>query len=234
MLFRDRVLASLTSMRPVLEVPGVMVGGSQVPNLLEPDAASTLIVSQDVDLIVPVTSHREVIKALDRIHDYTPSSDEPSVWIPNDSTRLEINFIGMDREIRESSDSYMIDDTVLPLLVFGLLSHLQEGRAIDVDGLEVQLPRPAGLFIEKLRSERSGLKGERDLLVALGLLGLMSGTDLEECLELIRALNVEQRNSILVNLTVLSLMKAIPGMPDPVEGRADVAALIRRLETLGS
>jgi hypothetical protein len=30
---------------------GVMVVGSEVPNLLEPDAAATLVISQGVDLI---------------------------------------------------------------------------------------------------------------------------------------------------------------------------------------
>jgi hypothetical protein len=39
MRFRDRLLASIRAMQPVLEIPGVMVGGSQVPNLLEPDAS---------------------------------------------------------------------------------------------------------------------------------------------------------------------------------------------------
>ena len=53
MRFRERLLATLREMQPILDVPGVMVGGSQVPNLLEPDAAATLVVSQDVDLVVP-------------------------------------------------------------------------------------------------------------------------------------------------------------------------------------
>lgn len=59
MRFRDRLLATLRDVQPILDVPGVMVGGSQVPNLLEPDAAATLVVSQDVDLVVPVGRHGE-------------------------------------------------------------------------------------------------------------------------------------------------------------------------------
>jgi hypothetical protein len=34
--------------------PGVLIVGSEVPNLLQPGAASTLVVSQDVDLAVPL------------------------------------------------------------------------------------------------------------------------------------------------------------------------------------
>jgi hypothetical protein len=38
---RDRLVATVLAARPPLEIPGVLVAGSQVPNLLEPDAAST-------------------------------------------------------------------------------------------------------------------------------------------------------------------------------------------------
>jgi hypothetical protein len=58
--FRDRIPQSLAKVQPVLEIPGVMVGGSQVPNLLQPEAASTLVVSQDVDLVIPVAAHAQV------------------------------------------------------------------------------------------------------------------------------------------------------------------------------
>lgn len=54
MTFRDRLLGTLRQLQPVLDVPGVLVVGSEVPNLLQPDAASTLVVSQDVDLALPV------------------------------------------------------------------------------------------------------------------------------------------------------------------------------------
>ena len=67
MTFRDRLLQSLARVQPVLETPGVLVGGSQVPNLLEPDAASTLVVSQDVDLVIPVSAHAQVCAALARV-----------------------------------------------------------------------------------------------------------------------------------------------------------------------
>jgi hypothetical protein len=48
--FRDRLLATIRAARPVLEDPGVLVVGSEVPNLLEPGAAATLVVSQDLDI----------------------------------------------------------------------------------------------------------------------------------------------------------------------------------------
>lgn len=54
MTFRDRLLGTLRQLRPVLDEPGVLIVGSEVPNLLQPDAASTLVVSQDVGLAIPV------------------------------------------------------------------------------------------------------------------------------------------------------------------------------------
>jgi hypothetical protein len=48
MPFRDRLMATIAAARPVLEAPDVVVAGSEVPNLLQPDAASTLVVSQDL------------------------------------------------------------------------------------------------------------------------------------------------------------------------------------------
>ena len=52
--FRDRLLGTLRLLQPILDDPGVLVVGSEVPNLLQPDAASTLVVSQDVDLAIPI------------------------------------------------------------------------------------------------------------------------------------------------------------------------------------
>jgi hypothetical protein len=51
--FRDQLIATLRAISPVLEEPGVLVVGSEVPNLLETGAASTLVVSQDVDIGIP-------------------------------------------------------------------------------------------------------------------------------------------------------------------------------------
>lgn len=232
MRFRDRLLATLRQMQPVLDVRGVMVGGSQVPNLLESDAASTLVVSQDVDLVVPVARHREVKKALEVVEGYSPSSAEPSVWLSEDSERLEVNFIGLDPALRGASESYVFEDERLPMLVFGLLSMLHEGPLLELGELRVRVPRPAGLLIEKLLTERSGLKGERDLLVALGLLLVSDDEDLGEVVELFAGLPPESRSTVLNGLTVLSLMNPIPEMPDPTAGRGQVAKLLKRLETV--
>jgi hypothetical protein len=146
--FRDRLLQSLARVQPVLEIPGVLVGGSQVPNLLEPDAASTLVVSQDVDLVIPVAVHAQVRDALAHV------------------------------------------------------------------------------------TERSGLKGERDLLVALGLLMHCGKTDVVEVTELFGQLRADARATLLANLAVLSLMRPLPAMPDPVRGRNLVEALLARLREI--
>jgi len=230
MRFRDRLLASIRAMQPVLDIPGVMVGGSQVPNLLEPDAAATLIVSQDVDLVIPISRHAEVKKALEGLRGYTPSSDEPSVWLPNDEQLLEVNFIGLDPSLRESSDTYVLDDERLPLLVFGLLSLLHEGQLLQVGDVRVRLPRPAGLLIEKLLTERAGLKGQRDLLVALGLLLVSRGGDVDEIAERFVELSDEQKKTVIGSLAILSLMGSAPDMPDPARAREEIATLIERLE----
>jgi hypothetical protein len=39
--FGDRLLATIRATRPVLETQGVLVIGSEVPNLLEPGAAAS-------------------------------------------------------------------------------------------------------------------------------------------------------------------------------------------------
>lgn len=54
-----------------------MVVGSEVPNLLEPDAAATLVVSQDV--AVPVDRHAQVKRRLQDLHGFHQSTEEPSV-----------------------------------------------------------------------------------------------------------------------------------------------------------
>jgi hypothetical protein len=232
MPFRDRLLGSLRAVQPILDLPGVMVGGSQVPNLLEPSAAATLVVSQDVDLIIPVDQHSRAKGTLDTIVGYAPADDEPSVWVPANGELLEVNFIGRDPALHEAAETYVLEDTRLPLLVFGLLTHLRPGPVLIIGDLRVPLPRPAGLLLEKLLTERSGLKGERDLLVALGLLLVSQPADLDEAAEIFSRLDRDQRRAALSNLGILSLMKPLPWMPDPTRARGDVASLIRRLEAI--
>jgi hypothetical protein len=230
--FRERLLATLRAVEPILDVQGVLVAGSEVPNLLELDAASTLVVSQDVDLVIPVSVHDEVKARLDQITLLEPSVDEPSVWVPRaqPSELIEVNFIGLDPAIVEPIDTYEKSDSRLPLMVFGPLSLLSAGSIVEVDGLRIPLPRPAGLALEKLVSDRTGEKGDRDLLVVAGLIAHMNATQLEELVQLHGTLSGELRHQVRSNLSILSLLGVRTGMPDPRPQRAAVDALLQRLE----
>jgi hypothetical protein len=227
--FRDRLLATIRAARPVLETQGVLVVGSEAPNLLEPGAAATLVVSQDLDIGVPVQGHAAVKQRLGELEGFEPSVDEPSVWIPRLPDLLELNFVGMD-PAQDPAEAYVLEDDRLPLLVFGALSLLSPGAEIEIEAARVRLPRPAGLLLEKLVTDRTGEKGERDLLVALGLLMIVRPADLEELEQAYRRLRSELRHAVQSNLTILSLLGPRDGMPDPRPRRAEVAALLRRLE----
>jgi hypothetical protein len=230
--FRDRLLATLRAVGPILDVPGVLIAGSEVPNLLELGAASTLVVSQDVDLAIPVAVHEDVKDRLDQIERLVPSVEEPSVWIPRTdaSELIEVNFIGVDPSIIEPVDTYEKPDDRLPLMVFGPLSLLRAGTVLEVEGLRLPLPEPAGLALEKLVSDRTGEKGDRDLLVVAGLLANMTRADLDDIERTYGTLPAELRHQVRSNLSILSLLDARPGMPDPRPHRAAVDALLRRLE----
>ena len=232
MEFRRRLLATLEAVRRVLEEPGVLVVGSEVPNLLEEGAAATLVVSLDVDLAIPVARHGAVKARLDGIRGLRPSPDEPSVWVPESADLIEVNFIGMDPALSEPSQVYVLEDARLPLLVFGALSLVRPASPLMIEGLRVPVPRTAGLLIEKLLTDRSGEKGARDLLVALALLLLTREEELAEADEAYAALGPEFRHAVRSNLTILSLMERHPGMPDPEPHRARIAAWLRRIERL--
>ena len=208
-----------------------MVIGSEVPNLLEPNAAATLVVSQDVDIGVAVASHAAVKRRLRELQRYTVSRDEPSVWLPVDHEGLEINFVGMDADIEDAADAYVLEDSELPLLVFGGLSFLEPAPPVEVEGLTIPVPRVGGLLLEKLLTERTSIKGDRDLLVALALILVADEGDLDELIDLYRALRSEQRYAVRSNLSVLSLLAPHPDMPDPRPRRVRVAELLRRLES---
>ena len=115
--FRSRLLRTLRAVEPILGVPGVLAVGSEVPNLLEPDARSSLVVSQDVDIAVPVASHADVKARLPQLHGLSPSREEPSVWLPAGDDMIEVNFIGMDPDSDRSGETYVLEDRELPLLV---------------------------------------------------------------------------------------------------------------------
>ena len=228
--FRDRLVATLRAVAPVLEEPGVLIVGSEVPNLLEPGAAATLVVTQDVDVGVPVERHAAVKRRLDALRGLRQSPEERSVWVPDHPGLLEVNFVGMDSR-RDPMDTSLLEDERLPLLVFGPLALLRPAaEPVLVEGLSIPVPRPAGLTLEKLVTDRTGEKGERDLLVALGLLMLAKPPDLDELVAAYRTLSPELRHTVRSNLTVLSLMKPHAQMPDPEKERSRVAALLSRLD----
>jgi hypothetical protein len=227
--FRDQLLATLRELAPVFQGPGAMVAGSEVPNLLEPNAASTLVVSQDVDVLIEIQHHAEIKERLREISGFEPSSAEPSVWLPLRPDLMEVNFIGADHE--RPGETYVFEDEELPLLVFGHLSLLELGVPVRVDGQVIPVPRLAGLLLEKLLTERSGEKGDRDLLVSLGLCTLATPQDLDELTLLYRSLQAEFQYAVRSNLSTLSLLEARPHMPDPGPHRRQIAGLLARLET---
>lgn len=236
--FRDRLIVTLRAVAPVLEVPGVMIVGSEVPNLLEPGAAASLVVSQDVDVGVPIEKHAAVKQRLAGVVGLAPSPEEPSVWVPvGDGVAdgvLEVNFLGIDAQIQRVDDAYVFEDAALPLMVFGPMRLLSLGEPVSFGGLRVPVPRLAGLVVEKLLGDRTGIKGERDLLVVAGLLSVAGDDDLAEIEALYLAQETEQRWQIRSSLTVLSLASALPSMPDPVPQRGAIKALLTRLERGGS
>lgn len=229
MIFRDRLIATIRAARPALESPGVIVVGSEVPNLLDAGAAATLVVSQDLDLGVPVGHHAALKERLADLREFEPSADDPSVWTPRTEGFLELNFVGID-PTQDPAEAYVLEDDRLPLLVFGALSPVSRGAEVEIGGTRLTLPRPAGLLLEKLVTDRTGEKGERDLLVALGVLATSTAADLEELDRSYRDLRPELRHAVRSNLTILSLLAPRSGMPDPHPRRAEVATLLLRLE----
>lgn len=226
MEFRKKLLRTLAAFQPVLKEPGILIAGSEVPNLMEKEAASTLVVSEDVDIAVPVSRLEAVRERLRYVRGFQPSEREPSVWLPQERDAIEVNFIGMDAR----GETYVHEDPELPLMVFGQLALLRPGKTLNLEGLTVPLPHPAGLILEKLLSDRGGEKGDRDLLVALALLLVSGREDGEELGMEYRRLRPDQRYSVRSALTVLSLMEPRMHMPDPVPHRALIASILRKLE----
>lgn len=206
------------------------MAGSEVLNLLEPGAGSTLVVSQDINIAVPVEQHRAVKERLRELRGLARSHEEPSVWLPVSSDLLEVNFIGMDTSSQRAGETYVYEDTELPLLVFANLSLLRPGKVLTLEGLSIPLSRPAGLALEKLMTDRSGEKGDRDLLVALALLLVFEPDDHDELVRLYGTLAPELRFAVRSGLAALSLLEPRAQMPDPVPHRMRVAELLGELE----
>jgi hypothetical protein len=230
--FRDRLLATLRALQRILDTPGVLVVGSEVPNLLEPGAASTLVVSQDVDLALPLDRLSAIKQILRHVEGLAPSPEEPSVYVPTSPGLIEANFLGLDRRLCDASDTYVFDDPELPLMVFGPLGLLRPGPVVEADGLRIPLPRTGDLMLEKLLTDRTGEKGARDLLVVAGLFEGATPADLGDLLTAARGLSSESRYAVRSAFTVLSLMAAHPGMPDPARVRGQIVEVLRRLEAL--
>jgi len=129
MEFRDRLVATIRAAQPVLELPDILVVGSEVANLLQPDAAATLVVSLDLDLGVPVHRHAEVKRHLPALTSFAPSSEEPSVLVPMSPDLLELNFVGID-SAQPLDHTYVLSDDQLPMMVFGPLSLVRAGLEI--------------------------------------------------------------------------------------------------------
>jgi hypothetical protein len=231
--FRDRLLGTLHQVRGVLEEPGVLIVGSEVPNLLQPDAASTLVVSQGVDIAVPVDRVAAVKARLAEIRTHVPSAEEPSVYVPTLPDYIEVNFLGLDPRIRDAAETYVLDDPDLPLMVFGPLGLLRPGRTVVIDGLRIPLPRLADLAVEKLVTDRTGEKGARDLLVVAGLLVAAGPEDVDAIVRRSLELGAESRHGVRCALTVLSLLEPHAGMPDPAPVRDRVRQLLSAIEAGG-
>ena len=171
-----------------------------------------------------------LLRRLSQIHGLVPSEEEPSVWLPVSDSLIEVNFIGMDTHGEHPGKTYVLEDKELPLLVFRYLSLLSPGEPVTMEGLVVPVPRPAGLLLEKLLTDRSGEKGDRDLLVALGLLLLCAESDREELVFQYRKLSAEEQYAVRSGLSMLSLLAPRAHMPDPTPHRGLIAGLMARLE----
>lgn len=192
--------------------------------------ASSLVVSEDLDLGIPGHAHGEVEARLSDMSLFAPFDEELSVWLPQADGLLELNFVGLPELGTPLSALYPVEGKRMNMLVFGTLGLLRPGKVLEIDGLRIPMPQRAGGMLEKLVSERSGLKRDRDLLVVLGILMNADEDDVAQLAEAYASLPDELRHSVRGNLTLLSLLQPVPGMPDPLGQRARVHDLLCRLE----
>jgi hypothetical protein len=137
-----------------------------------------------------------------------------------------------DRFTRRYSESVTFRDRLVATL--RAVSPILDVDGVLVVGSEVPNLRERGaastLVLEKLVTDRTGIKGDRDLLVVLGMLLVASDDDVREVVSLYATLDRDHRHLVRSNLSLLSLLGALPGMPDPVPHRALVASLLVELE----
>ena len=101
------------------------------------------MVSQDLDIGVPVDRHAALKERLGDLHDFQPSTDEPSVWTPRAAELLELNFIGMDPS-QDPAEAYVFADDRLPLdtLYARLRPELRHAVRSNLTILSLLAPRP--------------------------------------------------------------------------------------------
>lgn len=61
--------------------------------------------SEAVDVAVPVSQARAVCHALASVKGLRRSEEEPSVFVAEDPTLIEVNFIGMAPELTDPAES---------------------------------------------------------------------------------------------------------------------------------
>ena len=97
-----------------------------------------------------------------------------------------------------------------------------------------KIAEPKSRTILSLRGTFAATPAQRsrfcDLLVVAGVLVTMTPADLDQLERGYRGLSAELRHQVRSNLSILSLLDARPGMPDPRRQRPTVDALLRRLE----
>ena len=166
MTFRDRTSHVSCSARHQALDPPERSGRSR--GCPRGPAKSTTGRSRISNLGVLVDRHAAVKERLDELREFEPSADDPSVWTPRAAGLLELNFVGMD-PAQDPAEAYVLEDDRLPLLVFGALSLVSRGAEIEIGGTRVSPCRaPPACCSRSSITDRTGEKGERDLLVALG------------------------------------------------------------------
>ncbi|MEK8022736.1 MAG: hypothetical protein AAB229_02905 [Candidatus Hydrogenedentota bacterium] len=116
-----------------------------------------LFVTMDVDTAIR-RGDTDIIRSLSQ---WKASRDEPSILAPRDpETHLEINLLGIREDLQpdavlDSGDNYVI---------FGGLNLIQTERII-VDDLVLPVATSESFAVEKMVSERTGIKRFRDMQV---------------------------------------------------------------------
>jgi hypothetical protein len=170
MTLRDRLFATVAAARAVIEEPGILIVGSEVPNFLQPGAASTLVVSQDSDIgvtppprargrVMSATLERRVrqyrSRMLIRAFDYRQRHHAGGVWF-----RLR-------RLLAGSSQAYVVSEHEAAQL-------RNEGFRVDPVGRELEPPK---VIVIAGAQRVAALTSAREVPVCLGG-ELLSGTNL--------------------------------------------------------